>query len=67
MLYGGRAMATTTPDLVTVQTRLDPDVHRRLERKSAEGERSIAAEMRLAIQAWVAGDREPVTTTAEVA
>jgi hypothetical protein len=46
-------MATATTDLVTVQTRLDPDTHRRLEQKSDEGERSVAAEMRLAIRAWV--------------
>jgi hypothetical protein len=60
-------MANATTDLITVQTRLDPDVHQRLEEKSAQGERSVAAELRLAVRAWVGDDngldRESTPTT----
>ena len=46
-------MPTEAQLLVTVQTRIEPDVHRRLEEKRAASDRSLAAEIRQAIRAWV--------------
>lgn len=55
-------MATT--ELVTVATQIDPELHRRLERKCDESERSKAAEMRRALRAYLDADREPATSKA---
>jgi predicted transcriptional regulator len=46
-------------DLVTVQTRIEPDLHRRLEEKRGAVDRSLAAEIRQAIRAWVDDESEP--------
>lgn len=40
-------------DLVRVTTRIEPDLQTELARRAEASERSVAAELRLAIRAWV--------------
>jgi len=42
--------------VTAVSTELDPELLRQLDEKRAETERSRAAEVRMAIKAWVAGE-----------
>lgn len=50
-------MATTTPDLIPVASRIEPELREQLTAKREVTLRSEAQEIRLAIRAWVAGDR----------
>jgi predicted transcriptional regulator len=44
---------TTAAQLVPVTTRIESDLHRLLDEKSKAADRSLAAEIRQAIRAWV--------------
>ena len=57
-------MATAT-ELVQVNTRIEPDLQQRLAARAAVADRSVAAEIRQAIRAWVeAGDQSTETPRA---
>lgn len=50
----------TTAELVQVNTRIESDLQRKLIERAVAADRSVAAELRQAIRAWVEGeDREP--------
>jgi predicted transcriptional regulator len=51
-------MTTAAQDLAIVTTRIEPDLARRLEEKRKAADRSLAAEIRQAIRAWVGEDAE---------
>lgn len=48
----------TTPDLIPVATRIEPELRDQLTAKREAALRSEAAEIKMAIRAWVAGDRD---------
>lgn len=51
-------------EIVQVNTRIEAGLQRKLAERAAAGERSVAAELRLAIRAWVGADREPAERAA---
>lgn len=48
-----RGNTSEVKTLTTVETRLPRDLYERLASKATEGERSIAAELRLAVRAYL--------------
>lgn len=52
-----------TTELVQVNTRIERELQERLAERAASSERSVAAELRLAIRAWVE-ERDSETTEA---
>lgn len=54
----------TTPDLIPVATRIEPELRQRLTEKRTAADRSEAAEIRQAIKAWVDEDRKAATEAA---
>jgi Ribbon-helix-helix protein, copG family len=51
-------MTTPAHDLVLVQTRIEPDLAEQLDVRRRAADRSVAAEVRQAIRAWVGADSE---------
>jgi hypothetical protein len=47
----------TTPDLIPVTTRIEPELREQLTAKRKAALRSEAMEIKMAIRAWVAEDR----------